>query len=727
MFLFHPRPVNRRRNVRIASTRMRGTIVGRVVALSLALAVALATTNLIAADAIDRRAVVARHNVVHESAKAEHFLQVGNGEFSFSMDVTGLQTLDREFDPAIPLHTMSNWGWHSFPNDDGYRYEQTLSEFKVDGRTVTYADRQGSPAGEYFRVNPHRVNLARIGLWWEGQDADGGADRADLTEIHQELDVWSGCVTSRYKFRGERVVVKTVADPESDAASFRVTSPLLASGKLGIAVRFSYPAGVWGPQVDDFTRPNDHETQWLGSGQHGVFRRTLDEWTYTAAIVSRDEPSVESLGPHAWRFTWPQAETAEFTIAFSPSVETQSQSVKTFRETQAAAATHWEQFWQSGGVLDLGAVDDPRAREIERRVVLSQYLTAIQNGSMPPAETGLVCNSWYGKQHLEMHWWHAAHFPMWGRGETLAKSLTWYREILPQARAIAARQGYAGVRWPKMCGPDGVSSPSGVGEFLVWQQPHVITLAELLYRADPRPETLARYADLVEATAAFMADFALADEQGVYHLPSPLIPAQECYRPRETRDPTYELAYWHWALSTAQQWRERAGQARHANWDQVIENLARPAVRDGCYAAIAVEPFTNRRDHPSMLCALGVLPRTPLIDPAIMRATADSVEADWDWESTWGWDYPVMAMTRARCGQRELAVDALLRDSPKNGYLPNGHNYQEPRLPLYLPGNGGTLTAAAMMAAGWDGAPDRPAPGFPEDWDVRFEGLKPMP
>lgn len=43
----------------------------------------------------------------------------------------------------------------------------------------------------------------------------------------------------------------------------------------------------------------------------------------------------------------------------------------------------------------------------------------------------------------------------------------------------------------------------------------------------------------------------------------------------------------------------------------------------------------------------------------------------------------------------------------------------------YFPGNGGLLYALAMMAAGWDGAPDRHAPGFPDDgsWVVRHEGL----
>jgi hypothetical protein len=76
-------------------------------------------------------------------------------------------------------------------------------------------------------------------------------------------------------------------------------------------------------------------------------------------------------------------------------------------------------------------------------------------------------------------------------------------------------------------------------------------------------------------------------------------------------------------------------------------------------------------------------------------------------------------MTAARLNEPALAVDALLLDTPKNVYLPNGHNYQRPGLHLYLPGNGGLLAAAAMMAAKWQ--------GFPKDkWTVRHEGLKPL-
>lgn len=86
------------------------------------------------------------------------------------------------------------------------------------------------------------------------------------------------------------------------------------------------------------------------------------------------------------------------------------------------------------------------------------------------------------------------------------------------------------------------------------------------------------------------------------------------------------------------------------------------------------------------------------------------------------------AMTAARLGLPEKAVDALFMDIPTNTYLPNGHNYQDKRLRLYLPGNGGILTAVAMMCAGWDGS-EGENPGFPKDgtWDVRWEGLARMP
>ncbi len=131
--------------------------------------------------------------------------------------------------------------------------------------------------------------------------------------------------------------------------------------------------------------------------------------------------------------------------------------------------------------------------------------------------------------------------------------------------------------------------------------------------------------------------------------------------------------------------------------------------------------------------SLGVLPG-PGIDFATMKNTFDWIFANWKWSVTWGWDYAALAMCAARVGEPEHAVDVLFLDTVKNHWAVNGHNFQrggpgDTSLPMYLPSNGGLLAAVAMMAAGWDGAPKRNAPGFPDNgqWTVRWEGLQPLP
>ena len=354
------------------------------------------------------------------------------------------------------------------------------------------------------------------------------------------------------------------------------------------------------------------------------------------------------------------------------------------------------------------------------------------SGSQPPQETGLTFNSWYGKFHIEMHWWHAAQFAYWGRLELLENSMNWYFDHLENARQTALRQGYKGVRWQKMTTPEGISSPSNVGEFLVWQQPHIIYFAELLYRENPSIETLEKYNSLVFETAAFMASFAQFDTlDGKYHLCPPLIPAQEHFKATETSDPAFELTYWYWGLHKAQEWRHRLGMESEQEWQRVLDNLPLIPENERYYLPTreATDAFTNfekRRDHPIVIGSYGMLPNNR-IDIDKMSKTFDEVMSAWNWEHTWGWDYPMLAMSATRLGKPEAAIDALFTNTQKNTYLINGHNYQNPRLRIYLPGNGGLLSAVAMMAAGFDGSEIK-NPGFPKNgsWDITWEGLEPM-
>ncbi|HUC05549.1 MAG TPA: hypothetical protein VL961_09115, partial [Acidimicrobiales bacterium] len=487
-------------------------------------------------------------------------------------------------------------------------------------------------------------------------------------------------------------------------------------GDLGLAVTFP-------PQEGPFVEGEVYEDTTRRLHDAALERRVgTASYTVTAATTA----SVEADG--GFRLST-AAESMEASFAFSPAGSAEPPG---FDDVLDASRSWWEQYWSGGAAVSFEGSADPRAPELERRVVLSQFLTAVHcRGSTPPQETGLLYNTWDGKFHLEMHWWHAAHFVLWGRGHLLERSLAWYRSVLPVARAAAHRQGYRGVRWPKQIGPGGREAPSIIGPFLVWQQPHPIFYAELLRRASPEPDAvMERYRDLVFASAEFMADFADLRE-GRFHLGPPVIPAQESYAAAraEVCDPTFELAYWNWGLRVALEWRVHLGLGTDEGWRRVADALAPLPEIDGRYAAAGPEPRTVRDDHPSMLMALGFVPATPLVDAGAMAATLEDVWEQWDFASTWGWDYPVLAMTATKLAQPQRAVDALLMDTPKNQWLPNGHVPQiAGGLSAYLPANGGLLAAVAMMAAGWERG-EGATPGFPDGhgWRVRHEGLVPFP
>jgi len=688
----------------------------------------LTTLPVFGAEPIDRQALVTRHNVQMEKFQEFSPLSLGNGRFAFTADVTGLQTFPQAYAGGIPLTTMAEWGWHSFPNTEGYKLDDTFVMADTQGRPVPYNANQKGPAGDYLRANPHQVTLGLIGLVLTKADGTT-AKQEDITKISQELRLWEGVLISSFEFDGKPVAVRTCVHPQLDMVAVRIASPLIAQKRIGMSIRFPYAAGTWGRDPADWSSPEKHQTALQACPPfQAVFERTMDDKRYYCRAAYSEGAALDRIDSHEYHVVPAAGETFELTALFQEASafgETVS-----FEKTQALAVDYWRNFWSTGGAIDLSESTDPRWEELERRIVLSQYLTAIQSQQKyPPQETGLTCNSWFGKFHLEMHWWHSVHFALWDRLPMLERSLSWYSDILPAARQIAERQGYQGARWPKMTDPSGQDSPSGIGPFLIWQQPHPISFAELVYRQKPTPETLEQYREIVFETAEFMASYIHWDDTSeAFVLGPPVIPAQENYRYDRTWNPTYELCYWYWGLETAQKWRRRLGMEIEGRWQNVLNNFSLLPERDGIYTAIKPEPYTNTTDHPSMLAALGVLPATPPVDKAKMKKTAQWVNDHWEWPETWGWDYPMLAMTAARVGLPELAIDAFFIESKKNLYWPNGHNYQRENLPLYLPGNGGLLTAVAMMAAGWDGAPERHAPGFPETgWVVKWEGLKKMP
>ncbi|GAB3905102.1 hypothetical protein [Mucilaginibacter boryungensis] len=694
---------------------------------------------------IDRKALVSRHNVINTAMDTLSSLSVGNGNFAFTVDATGMQTFPEYYKKEVPLGTQSVWGWGNLKLSSEYKFSETLKTYHFNGRDVTYSVQQNNApqhvkdAVNYFRENPHRLQLGNLGLLILKKDGRE-INVNDIKNIHQELDLWTGTIKSHFTVEGETVDVVTYAHGTASAIDVDVTSALVKQGRLKIRVRFPYPTNQFSDMGTNYNNDDKHTseigfTDALGTNIH----HQVDGKGYVVNLSWNGTAKVKQGRAHEYIIS-PGNTTNKLVLSCNFRDDLKPFNKKNIPYygsdvIKSSGITAWKNYWSTGGAVDLAGSTDPRANELERRIVLSQYLMRVNcSGYEPPQETGLTYNSWYGRPHLEMVWWHKIHFALWGHPELMENSLDWFKKIENQGRAIAERQGYKGVRWPKMTDPDGNESPSSVGAFLIWQQPHPIYMAELAYRAHPDQKTLERYKDIVFSTAEFMASYAYFDkDKGTYRLGKGLIPSQEVHKAENTFNPPYELTYWNWALGIAQQWRERLKLPRDKQWDEVINKLSPLPKKDGVYleAESAPDSYTNPKnitDHPSTLAAYGMMPMSRMMDTAVMHRTFDVIWKGWNWPKTWGWDFPMTAMTAARLNMPEKAIDALFMDVKTNTYLPDGHNYQDGRLTIYLPGNGGLLTTIAMMCAGWDGSKGD-APGFPKNgkWKVKWEGLKRMP
>ena len=680
--------------------------------------------------AIDRNDLVNRNNPKLTAVDTLGSLTVGNGEFAYTVDITGMQTFPVEYSKGMPLGNQSQWGWHSFTNVNGYKHEETLREYDFGrGKTELYAVQYNEKgrqqeAANYFRVNPHRLHLGSVGL--ELNDAS----LSDIKNPDQTLDMWNGKISSKFEVNNTTYQVETSAHPNKDMIAVRVKTEGV---KPAIKFRFPYPTGNHTDDASDWNAIDKHSSTIIQQTENSaLIKRQLDTTVYYVNVEWENKAKLTEKYKNYFVLQSDENEI-NFTSRFSAELP-DTKNISTI-QTLADAGKFWNDFWTKGAAVDFSECTDERAKELERRVVLSQYLLAIQcSGSTPPQETGLTYNSWYGKFHLEMIWWHQVQFALWNRPEMLERTLGWYNIAEPNAKKIAQRQKFDGVRWMKMTDPSAMEAPSKVGSFLIWQQPHLIYMAELIYRSNPTQETLDKYAHLVEETAKFMYSFATYDELEGRFILKGTIPAQETLRASETINPPFELSYWHYAMSVAQEWRERSGQKRNLQWDEMIDKLSPLTYNsDGLYLASedAVDTYKDIRftsDHPAVLGAVGILPINKLIRKDYMHNTLNWIWDNWNWGKTWGWDYPMTAMSAARLGEPEKAVGALLMEKRTNTYLVNGHNYQDGRLRVYLPGNGGLLTAVAMMCAGWDGSEGK-NPGFPKDgkWKVKWEGLQKMP
>jgi hypothetical protein len=678
-------------------------------------------------NTINRKKIVDRHKVVTTKTDPESPASVGNGEFAFNVDITGLQTFE-------PFNTLSNWSWHSFPLPTGVKLSDYKGvKFPLNGKTYTIElpDRTTPGLAGWMNVNPHRFNLGRIGLILRNKEG-AIVKEEDLTEVKQIVDMWTGIITSYFSVDGKKVKVQTAVDSKTDAIGVSIESALLKNDQISLFYEFPYVDGKYfDTYVGVWDKFDAHQTSIESIDSKNVLlKRVLDDvkywvninWAQNASFVRENESN-----PHRFLLKSNTSDKLELTVHFA---QTKPDDPKlTAKKLFENACNMWKDYWESGAAIDLSNSLDPRWKELERRIVTSQYLMRAQEaGSYPPQESGLTNNGWRGRYHFEMIWWHSVHFPLWGRWELVDKYMGIYERFFPTSAERAKMQGRRGVKWPKCTGNTDVDNPAMIESTLLWQQPHPIYFAEQDYRLHPTRKTLDKWKDIVTATADYMVDRLDFNFQArKYVINPPLHAVAETTDPLRTNNPAFELSYWLYGLRIAQKWNLRLELPLNKQWEEVSENLAPLPQQDSVYVIYEnIEDMWTKYNwgHPAMIGVWGMLPGDG-VDETVFRNTLDKIMKTWKFDETWGWDFPLLAMAAARSGNPDLAVDMLLFDSPQYKFDIHGLATGGPK--PYFPSNGALLTAVAMMTAGWDGSKSD-TPGFPQNgkWIIKHEGFNKM-
>ena len=686
----------------------------------------LASCSSLQDTKIDRHAVVERHKVVITKTNPISPSQVGNGKFAFGADITGLQTF-------VPFNIMSDWGWHSLPLPEG----MSPGDFRqlplnTHGREIMHdlPNPEQPELSQWLAANPHRANLGRIGFVLKKEDGMDATEN-DIVNASQEIDLWTGIISSRFELQGKEVLVQTVCHPENDMIGISVKSELMLEGRLFVFLDFPYQEdGKMIDYVGKYDNPSGHTSIIENISSENVkISRIVDDLKYNVLINWESPATFKRQSEENHRFYLQPERTNQFSFscAFDPDNNiTKSAAVE---DILKASTYEWEKYWMSGAAIDLSESKDSRWKELERRVVLSQYLMKVnESGLYPPQESGLVNNSWFGRFHFEMIWWHGVHYGLWNRWDLFDNYLSIYQKFLPTSIERAKSQGYEGVRWPKCTADFDRDWPHYIHATLIWQQPHPIYFAEMDYRLHPTQETLDKWKDIVIKSADFMADYAFLDkEKGTYVLGPPLYIVSENTDMMTTQDAAFELGYWRYGLRTALEWCKRLNLPENTKWKTVLDNLSPLPVQDGLYVTHdGIQDMWTKFtfEHPALIGTYGMLPGDG-VDKEIFVKTLNKVISSWDFNRIWGWDFPMVAMAAARSGNQELAIDMLMHGS--QGFQFNEHGLCSGGPFPYFPANGGLLTTVAMMCGGWDGSEGH-CPGFPTngDWIIKAEGFVPM-
>lgn len=588
-----------------------------------------------------KKSDIIKYNLKFNHIDSKNPVTIGNGDFAITLDQTGTQSL-YEIYKDIPLSTMSNKNWF-------YKDKKDIKPSYVDGKAYMLFNLDNDPNYQINRQYPFKYSFMQILLY----DNDKLIDINNIKDVKQELDLYKGIVTSSFNYKEK--INKTISFIYQDHDEFNFK---LQSDNLNLALKFNYPS---------YTK-NGYRLDILPNVLVKEDRITLlydDKNSLSFKLKSSSNYQI-----------------VENTLIFDDNNVSFSLALDEIKEGKLL-----DEFWK----CDNGIIIDNE--ELVKKMVLSKYLLHVNStGIYPPQESGLTYNCWNSKFHLEMHLIHSLWNIYNNHVGDLVKSFDYYLSIMPSSLKRASLNGYKGLRFPKMTGPDGEDSPSNIGPLLIWQAPHILFMLQEIYYLYNKENIIKKYEPLISGTIDFMISF-LTLNDSKYQMLDPLLEACESIPLDRCQNPSFELEYWRYTLE--RQPKIDTVLYGHQRYDylDITSKIITPKEDDGIYLKTygVIDKYDLYKDHPTEGFLMSFF-KSKIVDKEKMVKTIDYILKNMDLSSYWGWDFPFLGLSLLNCGEIEKSIEVTQLNTINNQYLYNGYN-TSPRddLKVYLPGNGAFL------------------------------------
>lgn len=588
-----------------------------------------------------KKSDIIKYNLKFNHIDSKNPVTIGNGDFAITLDQTGTQSLYETY-KDIPLSTMSNKNWF-------YKDKKNIKPSYVDGKAYMLFNLDNDPNYQTNRQYPFKYSFMQILLY----DNDKLIDINNIKDVKQELDLYKGIVTSSFNYKEK--INKTISFIYQDHDEFNFK---LQSDNLNLALKFNYPS---------YTK-NGYRLDILPNVLVKEDRITL---------LYDDKNSLSFKLKSSSKY-----QIVENTLIFDDNNVSFSLALDEIKEGKLL-----DEFWK----CDNGIIIDNE--ELVKKMVLSKYLLHVNStGIYPPQESGLTYNCWNSKFHLEMHLIHSLWNIYNNHVGDLVKSFDYYLNIMPSSLKRASLNGYKGLRFPKMTGPDGEDSPSNIGPLLIWQAPHILFMLQEIYYLYNEENIIKKYEPLISGTIDFMISF-LTLKDSKYQMLDPLLEACESIPLDRCQNPSFELEYWRYTLERQPKIDTVLYGHQRYDYMDITSKIITPKEDDGIYLKTygVIDKYDLYKDHPTEGFLMSFF-KSKIVDKEKMVKTIDYILKNMDLSSYWGWDFPFLGLSLLNCGEIEKSIEVTQLNTINNQYLYNGYN-TSPRddLKAYLPGNGAFL------------------------------------